>query len=277
MELKLLAQELKSKLENNTSTKPDKLERCNIAIVLCRSLLMDFKKRIVGKGFKDKDIEIEFFKEIKQIPLSNLVYHFDLKSFEIRFPKGNLEVQKKYIQKKLNKLNKFFVDNLDFVQYIEQGKTYLDDRYFTRKYFNEFNITHSRYYFRDPDFSSSHDLLMAKLIANGRLINFLDKKLENIDSKNSKYCDTEVLKNLVWTASRTDMTELGYSLKKSGSINQGNVSIKELINALEQTFNFDSGDPYKNYSDIRIRKKSRTKFLDELSIGLLSKMDKDDE
>lgn len=42
MELKLLAQELKSKLENNTSTKPDKLERCNIAIVLCRSLLMDF-------------------------------------------------------------------------------------------------------------------------------------------------------------------------------------------------------------------------------------------
>ena len=166
MELKSQAEELREKLERNSSINFKMFERCNNAIVLCRDLLMAYKKEISKKKFNDKDVEIEFFKEIKQAPLSNLVYHFELKSFEIHFPKGSEKVQRRYIQKRLIKLNKFFTVNLDFVQYIEQGETYLDDRYFTREYFKEFNVTHSKYYFRDPDFSSSHDLLLANLIAN---------------------------------------------------------------------------------------------------------------
>ncbi|MBN4058083.1 RteC domain-containing protein, partial [Olleya sp. AH-315-K02] len=35
-------------------------------------------------------------------------------------------------------------------------------------------------------------------------------------------------------------------------------------------------DFYKVYSEIKVRKKSRTKFLDELSIGLSSEMNKSD-
>lgn len=274
MELKLLAQELRKQLESNISTNYDIFEQCNAAIILCRNLLIEFKKAIIEKRFENETAEIEFFKDIKQFPLSNLVYHFELKSFEIYFPKGSERIQRKYIQKKLAKLNRFFTTNLDFVQYIKQGQTYLDDRYFTREYFNKFNITHSKYYFRDPDFSSSHDLLLAKLLANVRLIRYLEKRLKNIGSTN---CNIKALENLVWTATRTDMTELGYSLKKSGAVNQGKASIKEIIQGLEQLFNFDSGDPYKNFSEIRIRKKSRTKFLDELTVGLLSKMDTEDQ
>jgi len=275
MELRLLVQALRDELENNASVETDILERCNIAIVLCRNLLMDFKKKVTKKSFNDRNTEIEFFKDIKQAPLSNLIYHFDLKSFELFFPKGNERVQQKYIEKKLGKLNKFFINNLDFVQYIKLSKTYLDDRYFTREYFNEFNITHSKYYFRDPDFSTSHDLLLAKLNANQRLIVYLERRLSNL----GKVCanNDTYLNPLVWTASRSDMTELGYSLIKSGAVNQGNASIKEIIHGLEQVFNFNSGDPYKNFSEIRRRKKSRTKFLDELTTCLVDKMDRDDE
>ena len=268
--VEILYQELRTISSENSGV----LNAANQAIILCRNLLLEFKTCVSKASFENIAQEIIFFKELKQHPLANLVYYFEMKSFEIHFPKGSERLQRKYIKKKLAKLNKFFSDNLDFVQYIEQEKTYLDDRYFTREYFSEFNITHSKYYFRDPRFSSSHDLLLAKLTANKRLINYLNNRLKNIKDAN---CNLQALENLVWTASRTDMTELGYSLIKSGAVNQGKTSIREIINGLERLFNFDSGDPYKNFSEIRIRKKSRTKFLDELAVGLLSKMDTDDK
>ena len=73
------------------------------------------------------------------------------------------------------------------------------------------------------------------------------------------------------------MTELAYALKSSWAINQGGASIREIIKALEQVFQFRSGDPYQNYWEIRIRKKSHTKFLYDLTISLLSDLDKADE
>lgn len=276
MELQLQSQNLVEELQGINTLKINIVKQCDLSIILCRNLLSKFKKEVVIDGFKDEDSEIDFFKNVKQAPLYNLVYYFELKSLEIRFPKGDEERQRKYIIKKLNKFNKFFVDNLDFVQYMEQDKTYLDEHYFTMKFYDELNITHSKYYFRDPEFSTSHDLLLAKLFANQKLIDYLEWRLTNLgNSKSTNYPTTT--KQLNWTGSKTDMTELGYALKYQGAINNGNANVNEIIRALEQVFNFDSGDPYKNFSEMRYRKKSRVKFLDELSTGLLSKMKDVDE
>ena len=251
------------------------VKRCDLSIVLCRNLLTKMKRYIHKESFSNIESEVYFFKNTKQVPLSKLVYFFELKSFEVNFPKGDDANKKKYTSRKLKKLNTFFSQNLDFIQYIDQGKDYLDDHYFTREYFNEFNITHAKYYFRDPDFSTSHDLLLAKLTANRKLISYLDFRLKNIGQFN--VYKTNSSNRLNWTASKTDLTELAYALKSSRAINQGKVSVKEIVNALENIFHFNSGDPYQNYGDIRIRKKSRTKFLDDLTINLLSNLDKGDQ
>ncbi len=275
MDFKQNACLLEKQLAELNSTQDNILVKADKAIVLCRVVLCKFKTEIIKNGFSDLQKEILFFKQLKQVPLSSLVYYFKIKSFEVIFPKGNKEIQKKYIHKKLNKLNRFYLNNLDFSQYIEQGKTYMDDRYFTTKYSNEFNITHSKHYLRDPKFSSSHDLLLAKLYANLRVIEYMERRLVNLDKPKSKI-NRLALKQLNWTGSKTDMTELGYALKYRGSINNGNTSVNEIIQQLERIFNFNSGDPYKNYSEMRLRKKSRTKFLDELAISLQSKMGNDD-
>ena len=266
---------LRKQLDCINSEKLDILITTNRAIILCRNLLSEFKTYVGENGFKNISQEISFFKEVKQYPFWNLIYYFELKSFEIQFPKGNVEEQKKYTLKRLNKLNKFYLRNIDFSQYVEQNKSYLDDRYFTRKHFNDFNITHSKDYFRDPQFSSSHDLLLAKVKAYNKIIRYLEFRLSNLGKPRNKIKDLG-LKPLNWTGSKTDMTELGYALKFHGSINNGNVNVNEIIQLLETAFNFNSGDPYKNFSEIRIRKKSRTKFLDELSMGLLNRMQKGD-
>jgi len=67
-----------------------------------------------------------------------------------------------------------------------------------------------------------------------------------------------------------------YALYHSRVINNGNLEIKELANELQKLFNIELGDFYKIYSEIRLRKKSRTKFLDDLSIGLINEIQKDE-
>lgn len=264
---------LQRRLKDINSGNLDILEISNKAIIYCRNLLTEFKANIIKLSFKSVSEEITFFKETKQYPLSNLIYYFEIKSFEVQFPKGNLEEQKRYSLKKLGKLNKYYLLNIDFHQYIIQGKSYLDDRYFTRKHFDEFNITHAKYYFRDPEFSSSHDILLAKFKAYNKLIEYIEHRIVNL---NKPKTTKKGFKPLNWTGSKVDMTELGYALKYHGSVNNGNSSVNEIIQQLEEVFNFSSGDPYKNYSEMRMRKKSRTKFLDELAIGLQTKMGNED-
>jgi hypothetical protein len=275
MKLDRQSQQLLKDLEEVRQTTVNVVKRAELAIILCRELLTKFKKIMVPYQFTSPDDEIAFFKNIKQVPLANLVYYSELKSFEIRFPKGNREAQKAYILEKIEKLNKFFVYNMDFVQYIENDKVYLDQHYFTRAFFNDFNVTHSLYYFRDPDFSTSHDLLLAKLTANKRLLPYLENRLAKLE-KHPVSMENEPACTLQWTGSKTALTEIIYALREANVLNGGSASLKEIAAVLQRTFNIELGDLYKIYSEIKQRKKNRTKFLDELALRLAEKMEKDD-
>lgn len=276
MDRELKSKELLQELIRLENTISEIVAKCNVSITKCRDLIYHFKKQISNFKFNTIDAEIHFFKSVKQIPLSNLVYYSELRSFEIQFPLGNQEVQKKYIQKKMAKLNRFFRYNLDFAQYIEQGKIHLDESYFTRANFRNVNITFSRHYYRDRDFSTSHDLLLAKLHANKRLIDYLKKRLSKIDT-DCISCDNCSESDLRWTYSNTAYVELLYALSSVGAINDGKIEISVIDKALRKAFNHDPGDIYKIYSEIRRRKKSKAKFMENLTKGLEDRMDNGDE
>ena len=271
MERALLSEKLLEELNVLENTISEVIKKCDLAITKCRDLIYRFKKQVSNFEFQDVESEINFFKSIKQIPLSNLVYYSELRSFEIQFPKGNQEIQKKYIQKKMDKINRFFRYNLDFVQYIEQEKSHLDENYFTRANFRDVNITYSRHYYRDKDFCTSHDLLLAKLFANKRLIDYLKRRFLKIDS-DCLPCNDCSESNLKWTVSNTAYVELLYALASVGAVNDGKVEISMIDKVLRKAFNHESGDIYKIYSEIRRRKKTRTKFMEDLTKGLEDRM-----
>ena len=83
--------------------------------------------------------------------------------------------------------------------------------------------------------------------------------------------------SLQWTSSKTALTELIYALHHSRSINNGNADIKEIAIMFQKVLHFDIGDYYKTFSEIKSRKISRTKFLDDLSSGLLSHIKNSEE
>jgi hypothetical protein len=60
-------------------------------------------------------------------------------------------------------------------------------------------------------------------------------------------------------------------------LNLGQTDIKEIAETLQNVFHYELGDFYKTFSEIRGRQKSKTKFLDELSLNLFAYMERLDD
>ncbi len=257
---------------------PNIVRRANHCILLCREVLSLFRKDVTLNGFKTADDEIEFFKHIKSLPLTQYIYYLQIRSFELEFPKGNIDLQRKFIKKKLNRINHFFRKHRDFREYIESGSSHFDAQFYTRKYLDNFPEVTYTFHINDPEFNTPKDTLYAEFKAFNLCIVYLQNRL--IDKSKSPDNKNPVLNDhisLQWTAPKSALTELIYALHYNRVINNGNTDIKEIALAMQQWFHFDLGDFYKTYSELKERKISRTKFLDDLAAGLESHMDKSEE
>lgn len=250
------------------------LEQATMAINLSSDFLHVLKFKILKDGFRDKNEEINFFKHIKQNPLIPLIYYSEIRSFELQFPRGDSHSQKKYIKKKIHKINRFFIYNIDFERYIDSKFTHFDTQFYTRDFLETCHVISSKFYFQDRDFMTSRDMLLGKMKAYAMFIIYLKNKLSRF---NGNYSNDDFKPNFKWTESKSALTELVYALHQSKAINNGNVDLKDIAGMMEKTFNFDLTDFYKTFSEIKSRKKSRLRFLDELSTNLLSMIEKSEK
>jgi len=278
MNFQILSKILLQDLDEIKNQYDNILERANRSIRVCRNLLTTFKKEILYKEFQTIKEEIKFFKETKQIPLTNLIYFSEIHSFEVQFPKGNKDDQLKFIKKKINKLNRFFLINIDFGYYINSGATHFDKEYYTRDYLETFHIITSKFYFQDPEFCTPRDMLLGKYKAYDSLVVYLDeKKFQIRKGINGKPKTTKPIEKIQWPFSNTDYVELLYALCAKGLGKQDNQGIMQVSKKLQQIFDFTPKDIYKTFQEIKNRKNSRTLFLDQLSTSLLIEMDKSEE
>ena len=178
--LKEISTEFLELLEEIESTHSTTIVRSNNAILLCRKTLYTLKKLVLEFNFDSHEDEIDFFKNTKQISIIPLIYYSEVRSFELQFPLANSTSQKKYINKKIAKLNRFFIYNIDFVQYIQQGHSHFDYQYFTRKFSDSYHIVSSKFYFQDPDFTTARDMLLGKVKAYQKFIEYLKNRLATI-------------------------------------------------------------------------------------------------
>ena len=80
-------------------------------------------------------------------------------------------------------------------------------------------------------------------------------------------------KKLHWTGKATDLVELLYALDTCDCINNGEIGVEELADALSEIFGVEIKNCYNVYMNIKRRKDdSRTYFLDELREKLNKRM-----
>jgi RteC protein len=222
--------------------------------------------------------EIYFFKKVKPIICSKLMYYVMLIEIETKRPVGSLKKRLKFLDQEVIKAQKYLHDNNEFYQYYRKGGTQLDSKYFVRNKNNTNLNLNNLYFLSDKEFHTSHDTVLAMIIAKKMFISFLQNEIHEIENSFYKNTTKEtIVPNISWTAHKVDLIELIYALQSSGVVNRGNVSINEIASICEQMFNVSLGDYYRTFLEIRSRKINQTKFIDKLKESLLVKMENADE
>lgn len=253
------------------------LKKSNEGIHLCNNALYLLKEIVEHHGFKNVKEEIHFFKKIKSEPLSFLVYFSEVRSCELLMPKIGVHNQITFLKKKVRRINKFFNRNWDFVHYMEQELNYLDKQYFTRAHqeFPVYALPEASYL--DPTFFTSKDMLWARIKGMNHFSHYIKNLIEEIESQNkAANLQHQFTKPLQWTSSKAALTELIYALYAIRAINDGQEDIKAIAANFEMIFNINLDNLYKTYYEIKARKGSRTRFLEELVTRFNEKMENDD-
>lgn len=249
------------------------LHRIEVVIHLIVECLSEVKGYILKRGFKNNHEEIRFFKYQKPAIVSKLIYYNAIYKIETKKPYGGEKSIKKYLNRELAKLKRYFNNNLDFYKYYRTNSTYLDHKYFVRGK-HDIKLSLDTYYFEaDHSFSTSHDYKVAKIIANDLIQVYIEDQLYNTTPGNNLITPPK----LNWTGSKVALIELIYALYYQGVFDNGNSDIRAIAKYFEITFNIDLGNFYQTYLELRSRKMNPTKFLDALREGLIKKMDEQDE
>lgn len=248
------------------------IQRIEVIIVIIVNSLSDLKEFVKTKDFEDIDKEIYFFKYQKPKIVAKLIYYNAIYKIETRKPYGVKPI-KKYLNKELKKLKRFFDNNLEFYKYYRSNYSYVDEKFFVRGE-HDIKLWLDTYYFEsDQTFSTSHDYKVAKIMANDLIQVYIEDQLYN----NSEKDILTDLPKLNWTASKASLIELIYALHYQGVFDNGNTDIRLIAKYFENIFNVDLGDFYHTYLELKNRKGNRTKFLDTLQERLLTKMEEQDE
>ncbi|MGC4128512.1 MAG: RteC domain-containing protein [Bergeyella sp.] len=220
--IEILLQNLTEQLTFIDLEVDDILLKCEKSVEIAVESIQKLKREIAKSGFRSEFEEIRFFKEIKPLFTSKRIYHNSIYRIETKKPSGSTRILKKYYNNELEKLKRYFDDNLDFYKYYRTKSTYLDYKYFVRSSFDIKQSLDNFYYEADLNFTTSHDFKIAKILAHDLLQLYLEDKLKTLERKNDKL-NTQRNPNakLLWTGSKIALTELLYALQTEGVFNNG--------------------------------------------------------
>lgn len=270
-------QDVNAEIQMIESCESDILTTCQKMLCYLQDVLAELKQYVLSYKFKDKPEEIEFFKELKPQILCHLIYYNSLYNIELKCPNGSEDAIKQYYDSELNQLTEFFDSNLSFYQYYRTNATYLDEKYFLRGKPDIHLIIDSSFFDSDPQFSTSYDYKVAKVLANELLKIYLTNRIKELTNDGLRKKRSGSCCEMIWTGSKRGLVELIYALDACGAFDKGNADIKTIARNFEKMFNIDLGDFYHIYMEIKGRKINRTRYLDNLQKALLRRMEEDDE
>ena len=226
----------------------DSIAKSEKSVELTLKAIDNLKKQFLKNKTISSETEIDFFKNIKPKFASLYIYHNAIFKIETKMPHGGDRITKKYLNKELKKLKRYFDNNLDFYNYHRTGSSFLDFKYFIRGGHDVKLRLDSFYFEADHSFSTSHDFKVAKILAHDLV---------------------QVYK--------VSLTEIMYAFHTKGVFNNGAAELKEIASYFEEIFHIDLGQYRRTFLEIRERKSDKTKFINALEEELLKRMEETDE
>ncbi|HEY5408366.1 MAG TPA: RteC domain-containing protein [Ginsengibacter sp.] len=140
----------------------------------------DIKKKLAKHIFENTSEEIDFYKNIKP-KFTSYIEYLPLIFLALSFlPDSDINMQRYFWMGEFNKLQKFIEKNIDFVTYYKGGDTRCDRQYFLPSNYDLAEFTVSKIYDTDGMFMTSHDHLVAGLLAHEMYHEYVKNKLERL-------------------------------------------------------------------------------------------------
>lgn len=254
----------------------NQLQRADQSCRAVEAALEELKEFTRDYTFKDTQAEITFFKEIKPRFLKELLYFIELFYLEAFKPVGSRDMQRAYLRQAADRVAVYFDRNQLLYAYYRMNQVHLDHLFFLRGG-DRVPLWPGFTPELDPGFSTLHSYKLSKLQAYEALQDHLQVLQHALDNGQLPAEEKGKRVRITWTDSKAALIELAYALRSHGAVNFGKSDVKEIITGLEHLFHIRLGNFYRVYQGMRIRKKSRTPFLDHLKESLERRMDEADQ
>jgi hypothetical protein len=250
---------MKAGLDAIAKDNPDMLQRTAKSRSVVSGAIHDLKRFIHDYNFRDTKQQIEFFKEMKPVFLSQYYYYDRLFSFILNQPNRQEELER-YCNDLLREMQSYATHHKDFLAYCLSGATEKDEVFF---------VVHGTKV-RDPQedflFTTGYDLPLSILLSHRLMRDYIKDVMKHLNTSISP-------SPLTWTSKKAYLVELLYALHEAGVFNDGKAGIKEIASLLETQFNASLGNYYRHFVEITGRKTNRTNFIDLLKEKLTRRLD----
>jgi hypothetical protein len=246
------------------------------ALHTLRDTLGKLKAYIINHPFKDLQEEITFFKKEKPLFVAEQLYTIDLSIIQAAQPRYDKTLIREYLGGELRQISTYFQKYSFLYQYYQLDSTDMDALFFVRGAYPK-DVLIPDTADLDPEFSTACDHAWARFLAYERLRERLLSEMRGLDGSGpgpSSGGDTVTGHpvapgggpgGLRWTGETINLVEIAYGIWLTGQLNNGQVSVTEIVSFLEAVFLVRIGKPHRRWQGIANRKRlGYTKFLDEM-------------
>jgi hypothetical protein len=269
-------QSLLIQLDEESTDNQQPLYWLSSCIEKIRHSIMELENYIKENPLSNTEEEILYFKQIRPMFCAQLIYYTETFNLERALQLIDKNEWLCYLKDEMKMIPRFFKKNNFLHEYYRLGLSELDHLYFTRKASAKSLLL--------PEFptleftaAASTSYIFAKIMAYEKLREHIQFKLNELEPAGNIETAMNGDKNkLKWTGETINLVEMAYGLWLTGQINNGNVSITEIIEWLESRLGVRVGRAYRRWTEISRRKiLSPTKYLDQMRSELIKRIDQE--
>lgn len=268
-----LTEKLIATIEKEDNASAGDLASVEHCMQLCASVVEQLNNAIISTGFVDVAEEVAFFKQRRPMLEGRLYYYTLLMRSLAAFPLEGLGDRLGFYRSQLRQVQEFYAANREMYLYYKLAHDHLDAYYFLRS--PSVTLLAGQVTVGDGRIMAAKSSLMAAFYGYELFHVFLDQMMTN--SQVSGYVEDEPTGGqLTWTGPISGIVEMIYALNELGAFNGKKMEVIRVANFISRAFNIQLGNVYKTYEACRIRKKSRTPYLDSMIRALTLKYEHDD-
>lgn len=269
-----LLEEFQEALGIRQLTTPDFQTEIAECHALCTETLTQLRTTVIQEGFESTMEEIRFFRDIKVVPMSYLIYYTEVSSYLINRPKNDRDRQLEYVRMQVARVDQFLDKQTEFLIYYRMEQHHLDAYYFTREHLQQHTIMHRYPYLKDKEFDTDKGFVLAKIQGWGMYVSYLQNEQRRLEYGVEPKTRGE-RKKLRYTDNPIEAAELIYTLVAAESFNHGDVKISDVVRAFSDIMGLDPKTIYRKLNDIKNRK-DKVIYLDKLKAKFLRWLDDQD-